>query len=407
MYGLSVMTLADTPPPAAAGMSEPAGEPSLPPGTTILQVIPALGAGGAERGCVDVAAAVTKAGGRAVVVSEGGPLVRELDRAGAKHVTLPVASKNPWTIRLNANRLADVIRSEGAEIVHARSRAPAWSALWAARATGTPFVTTVHAPYSARNRLKRWYNSVMAKGDRVIAISGYVARYVQVTYGVPSGRLRLVHRGIDMVAFSPERVSAERIIRLARTWQLPDGAPVVMLPGRLTRWKGATVLIDAMARLGRDDAVCLLVGDDQGRNAFREELEQRVRDRGLQGRVRLVGNCDDMPAAYMLADAVVSASTDPEAFGRVIVEAQAMGRPTVVSDVGAVDETVDRGRSGWIVPPGDPQALAAALDEVLAMGAEAREALAQAAAAHVRHRFDRRTMTAQTLAIYRELLRPG
>jgi len=400
------MTLADHPPPAAGGLSEPPGEPSLPPGTTILQVIPALGAGGAERGCVDVAAAVAKAGGRAVVVSEGGPLVRELDRAGATHVVLPVASKNPWTIRRNADRLAEVIRREGADIVHARSRAPAWSALWAARATGTPFVTTVHAPYSARGRLKRWYNSVMARGDLVIAISGFVARYVQETYGVPPDRLRLVHRGIDMVSFSPERVSAERIIRLARAWQLPDGAPVVMLPGRLTRWKGATVLIDAMAGLGRDDAVCLLVGDDQGRNAFREELERRARDRGLAGRVRIVGNCDDMPAAYMLADAVVSASTDPEAFGRVIVEAQAMGRPTVVSDVGAVDETVDRGRSGWIVPPGDPQALAAALDEVLAMDADAREALARAAMAHVRERFDRRTMTAQTLAVYGELLGP-
>jgi len=391
--------------PFDADMPEqPAAPATLPPGTAVLQVIPSLVTGGAERGCVDVAAAIMAAGGRAVVASEGGPMTRELDRARAEHVVLPLASKNPLVIRRNIARLEALIRSHRIDIVHARSRAPAWSAYFAAQRAGVPFMTTFHAPYGGRGRLKRLYNSVMARGERIIAISDFIARHVQENYRVDPARIRTIHRGIDLSIFTPASVSPERMVQLMRRWAVPDGTPVVMLPGRLTRWKGAPVLIKAMELLGRRDVCCVLVGSEQGRTGFREELLREVRARGLEGMVRLVGDCNDMPAAYMLADVVVSASTEPEAFGRVIVEAQAMGRPTIVSDTGAVDETIVRGQTAWVVPPNDPATLAQAIAQALALTPEEREAIGAASMAHARAKFERWRMCAETLAVYAELV---
>ncbi len=375
---------------------------SRPP--TVLQVLPALETGGVERGAVDVAAAIAAAGWRALVASSGGAMVRELARAGAEHFTLPLERKSPLALRANVAPLAALIESEGVDLVHARSRAPAWSAYYAARRTGRPFVTTFHGAYNFGNRLKRWYNSVMARGDRVIAVSDFIADHVRDNYRVGDERLRVVPRGIDVNAFDPARVSSDRIVQLAGKWRLPDGAPVVMLPGRLTRWKGQTVLIDALTVLGRHDVCCLLVGDDQGRRGYRKELEQRIRARGLEGVVHIVGRCDDMPAAYMLADVVVSASLDPEAFGRVAVEAQAMGRPTIVTDHGASRETVLAGETGWLTPPANASALARALEEALALDAAARETLAARAMPRVRAGFSKQAMCDRTLAVYRELL---
>ncbi len=371
---------------------------------SVLQVLPALETGGVERGAVDIAAAVAAAGWRALVASSGGAMVRELARAGAEHVVLPLARKSPFALRANVAPLAALIESESVDIVHARSRAPAWSAYEAARRTGRPFVTTFHGTYNFGNSLKRWYNGVMARGDRVIAISDFIADHVRRNYGVGDERLRVVPRGIDFDVFDPARVNSERIVQLASKWRLPDGVPVVMLPGRLTRWKGQTVLIDALTVLGRRDVCCLLVGDGQGRRGYRKELEQQIRARGLDGVVHIVGHCDDMAAAYMLADAVVSASLDPEAFGRVAVEAQAMGRPTIVTDHGAARETVLAGETGWLTPPGNAGALARALEEALALDADARETLAARAMPRVRAAFSKQAMCDRTLAIYRELL---
>ncbi|HEX9466513.1 MAG TPA: glycosyltransferase family 4 protein, partial [Alphaproteobacteria bacterium] len=317
---------------------------------------------------------------------------------------LPLDSKTPLVIRRNIERIANVITLHRIDIVHARSRAPAWSALAAAKRTGRPFVTTFHGVYNAGNPLKRWYNSVMARGTRVIAISQFVGEHLVRHYGVEPGRVRVIHRGVDFSAFDPTRVSQPRMIQLAREWRLPDGVPIVMLPGRLTRWKGQLVLIDALERLGRRDICCLLVGSDQGRSAYRAEIERRVRQRGLEGVVRMVDHCRDMPAAYMLADVVVSASTDPEAFGRVVAEAQAMGRPVIVPDHGAGPELIRQDETGWLVPPGDPAALAASLDVALKLDADRRAALAHAAIDHVRAHFTRENMCAATLEVYREVL---
>jgi glycosyltransferase involved in cell wall biosynthesis len=372
---------------------------------TVLQVLPALGAaGGVERGAVEVAGAIVRAGGRALVVSSGGPLVREVERAGGSHVALPVDSKNPFVVRANARRLAALIEREGVDIVHARSRAPAWSAWWAAKATKRRFVTTFHGTYGAGNWLKRRYNAVMTKGDRVIAISAFIAGHVRQVYGVPAARIRIVHRGVDLGQFDPKLVTAERVVKLATAWRLTDGLPVVMLPGRLTRWKGQTVFLDAIARLGRNDVRAVLVGGADGREGFRAELERQIARLGLESVARLVGQCNDMPAAYMLADVAVSASIEPEAFGRVVAEAQAMGRLVVATDHGGAKECVIVGETGWLAPPDDPDALAEAIRKALALAPDARRAIAERAQAHIAENFSKEAMCAKTLAVYDEVL---
>ncbi len=371
---------------------------------TVLQVLPSLHSGGVERGTADIAAALVQAGWRAIVASSGGPMVREIERAGATHVTLPVDSKNPLVMRKNVRRLAELIRAHNVDIVHARSRAPAWSARAAARATGAHFVTTFHGAYNAQNWFKRRYNAIMARGERVIAISNYIRDLAIVEYGAEPDHVRVIHRGVDLAIFDPHAVNPARIIQLAKAWAVPDGIPIVMLPGRLTRWKGQAVLIDALARLGRNDLRCVLVGAAQGREAYRRELVDRATRARLGETVRIVGHCNDMPAAYMLADVVVSASTDPEAFGRVAAEAQAMGRPVIATDHGASRHTVIQGETGWLVPPGDAAALAEALSHALQLGAAARERLAQRAIAHVQANFIKAAMCEATLGVYREVL---
>jgi glycosyltransferase involved in cell wall biosynthesis len=371
----------------------------------VMQVLPALVTGGVERGTVDMAVALAEAGWKAIVASEGGPMVRELTRAGAEHITLPLASKNPLTIRSNAGKLAQIIKANGVDIVHARSRAPAWSAWMAAQETGAHYVTTFHGTYNLGGfGLKQKYNSIMTRGERVIAISDFIAEHARRVYGLEPERIRVVHRGIDMARFDPTRISPERIIQLAQKWRLPDGYQVIMLPGRLTRWKGQSVLIEALALLGRHDVRCLLVGSDQGRTGYREELVELIKRRDLTDVVHLADECNDMPAAYMLTDVVVSASTDPEAFGRIAVEGQAMGRPVIATAHGATDETVLPGRTGWLTAPGDPAALAQALDRFLSLSAEERELMAADAMDFVRAKFSKQTMCARTLDVYREVL---
>lgn len=372
----------------------------------VMQVIPNLGAGGAEQGCIDVAAALVKAGARAIIVSNGGPRVHELARAGAEHIQLPVHSKNPITMWRNVGRLQSIIKKHKVDIVHARSRAPAWSCWKAVKGTGAHFMTTCHAPYNISGEAKRFYNSAIAKGERVIAISGYVAEYLKENYTIDDTRIRIIHRGIAMEKFHPAAVVMPNVIKLTQQWRVPDGMSIVMMPGRITRWKGHHVLIDAMAKLGREDVFCVMIGDDQGRSEYRQELEAAIAAHHLEGRVRLIDHCNDMPAAYMLSTVVVSASTDPEGFGRVPVEAQAMGKPVIATDHGGARETILRDETGWLVPPGDSDALAEALREALALNAEQRAILAAHAMNHVAQYFSRDHMVDQTLDVYAGLINP-
>jgi len=383
-------------------------------GRTILQIIPELSAGGAERTTIDIAAALAQAGARALVASEGGRLVSELQAVGGVWIPFPAKTKNPISMFLNSRRLARIIRNEGVDIIHARSRAPAWVAYGAARLTKTPFVTTYHGAYSGNSSFKLRYNSIMARGDAVIANSHFTAGLITRLYPSATDHLRVIHRGTDFRRFHNGSVDPARVRKLRESWGVAPDERIVLLAARLTNWKGQKVLIQA-ARLLKErgllDTKFILAGDDQGRSAYVAELDQMIESFGLKGIVCRVGHCTDMPAALSAATVVTVPSTEPEAFGRSAVEAQAMGTPVIVSNLGAVPETVlappdvePQARTGWRVPPGDAEALAKALETALNLGATARDALSHRAISHVKRHFSLEHMCEQTLDIYDSLL---
>jgi glycosyltransferase involved in cell wall biosynthesis len=373
------------------------------PPPALLQVLPALRSGGVERGTLEIAEAQIAAGFRAIVASAGGEMVPALEALGARHITLPLTAKSPWAIWRNAAALAGLAQAEGVALIHARSRAPAWSALIAARRLGLPFVTTYHGAYNEGFPGKRFYNSVMARGDRVIAISHFIADLIRTRHGVAEAKLRVIPRGVDPRRFDPALVGAERLAALRAAWGVPEGQRIIMLPARVTRWKGQMVLVEAMARLP-GDSLALLVGDAAERPAFQAELLARIESLGLKDRVRLVGHATDMPAALLLADVVIHASTDAEAFGRTVIEAQAMARPVIASDLGAPRETVAEGVTGWRIPPGDAAALADAIGKALALPPAESAALGARARAAVLSGYTTEAMQAATIAVYRELI---
>ncbi len=374
------------------------------PGPVILQVLPALETGGVERGTVEITAAIARAGGTPLVASAGGRLATSVERAGGRNILLPLVGRSPWRIWRNAAALAALIQRENVSLVHARSRGPAWSAWLACRRTGAKFVTTYHGAYNEDLPYKRRYNEIMAKGEIVIAISHFIADLIRTRHGVDPARIRIIPRGVDPAIFDPAKVTTERLIGLARKWRLPDGAPTIMLPGRLTRWKGQNLLVAALAKMKRRDAVVLLVGADQGRDRFTREIAAEAAKLGVADRVRILGQCDDMPVAYMLADVVVNASTDPEAFGRVVIEGQSMARPVIAANHGGAAETITHDVTGWHVPPGDADALAAALDFVLSLSQDARAELGAVARANVAAHYTVQAMQDATIAVYLELL---
>ncbi len=373
------------------------------PPQVILQVLPAMGTGGVERGTIEMVQAIARAGWIPLVASSGGRFVPDLLDAGGDHITLPLDQKEPLHILRNAFRLAQVIRERNVSLVHARSRAPAWSALLAARMCHIPFVTTYHGAYGdGRYWGKRLYNSIMARGDRVIAISAFIQKMIERRHKTDRARIRLIHRGVDISRFDPALVDPENCEDLAETWQIRRGAPVVMLPGRVTGWKGQSLLIEALKLMRHKEAIGVMVGGG-AENVINTLLAQATSS-GIASRIWITGDCDDMPAALTLADVVVSASTRPEAFGRVVVEAQAMGKIIIASNHGGAIETVQHGKTGFLVQPRDPMALARALDHVLDMKQDERAAMQTAGRAAVAENFTTRAMQDATLAVYRELL---
>lgn len=371
---------------------------------SVLQVIPALDAGGAERTAVDVARAVVAAGGRSWIASAGGRLAGEAEDGGAKLITGAYDSKNPLTIWRNAAALADLIRREKIAIIHARSRAPAWSAYLAARRTRIKYVATYHGIYNAKGALKRTYNAIMTRGDAVIANSHYTAEHVLSQHRLDKAKLHVIPRGIDIKAFTPENVTPDRIADIRKQWSLKSGKPVILMPNRLTRWKGQLVFIEALAKLPNRNFEAVMIGDAQERDAYVAELLSAVDRLDLSQVVRIPGHCRDMPAALMAADVVVAPSIEPEAFGRAAVEAQAMGRPIVASSLGAQTETIADGVTGFLFPSGDAEALAKGIEKALAMTADERTAMAKAARENVLRAYTVDVMCEATLRIYRDLM---
>lgn len=379
-------------------------------GQTILQIIPGLETGGAERTTLEIGQAIVAAGGTSLVVSEGGQMVPQLEAEGSVHVTLPVASKNPLVMWQNRARLIALIREHGVALVHARSRAPAWSALWAARATGRHFVTTYHGIYNAKTAPKRLYNSAMARGDQVIANSQFTADAVAATYGTAQffdpARLQTIPRGADLSRFDPALVTHARA--QAALSAFGDSDMRILLPGRLTSWKGQMVAIKAAGLLQRQDPASpfkiVMIGSAQGRDQYQAALAAAIAEEEVTERVAIYGHWEDMPAAYDWANLTLSTSTRPEAFGRVAIEAQAMGCPVIASAHGGAMETVLDGETGSLVPPGDGTALAGAIRTYMQLSQEQRMAWSKQAKLRARHDFSIEAMTGRTLSVYKLVL---
>ena len=385
---------------------------------TVLQIIPRLDTGGAELATLEIAQALVESGARALVASEGGRLGQAIREAGGELIAFPAGTKNPLRMWSNGRALARLIANEHIDLIHARSRAPAWSALYAARKTGIPFVTTYHGAYGIGVPLKNAYNSVMARGDRVIANSHFTADLIRERHGIGDERLRVIHRGVDLAAFDPAQVTAKRVKALRKEWGVGDGTRIVLHAARLTGWKGQRQVIEAAgllaARGGLKDVVFILAGDAQGRETYANELTAMIQSHDLADAVRLVGHCGDMAGAFAAAHIAVVASSEPEAFGRAAAEAQAMGCPVVATDLGAARETVmarphvaDDAATGWLVEAGKAEALAPALEEALLLGKTQRGLMGARARRHIVENFSLARMRHRTLGIYDDLLGSG
>lgn len=371
----------------------------------VLQIVPELGAGGVERTARDIARALIAAGHQAFAASAGGPLADEIAEMGGVHYTLPLASKNPFVWRQSAARLAEIIRDQKIDIVHARSRAPARPALWAARKTGAKFITTYHGIYNANGPLKRRYNSIMARGEVVIANSEYTKAHIIKEHGIAADKITAIARGVDLAAF-PEQVSDPRKAALRAHWGASPNERVLLLPGRLTRWKGQIPAIRAME--GVKDLTLVVQGDAQGRCAYAAELSALMKT--VEARILIAPPHNDMAAAYAASFGVLSASTDPEAFGRVTAEGCAMGKPVIATAHGGTLEILDvdpvTGRSalGLLVVPGDIASLNAQITRLAAMSQAEADSFAAAAQRRARRLFTNSAMCAATLEVYRRVI---
>ncbi len=374
----------------------------------VLQITPQLNTGGVERTTLEVAQAISRAGGLALVASAGGRLEPDLEAAGGQLVKLPVHSKNPITVLANAWKLARLVRERGVQIIHARSRAPAWSGWLAARLTGAAFVTTFHGIYNARSAAKRFYNSIMARGDVVIANSHYTRAHVLRSFKIAPERVVAIPRGVDLSVFDPASVKPEIVAALRASWGLAPGGTrcVIIAPARVTRWKGQHILLEAVKLLtSRRPHVAkfILAGDAQGRDAYLAELQSFIAENQLQESVAIVGHIGQMAAAFAASDIAVFPVIEPEAFGRGAVEAQAMGVPVIASNLGGFTETVADG-VGVLSPPGDARALADALERLIEMGAQKRAEMGRAGRARVNALYTKAALQEATLAVYRRVL---
>ncbi|MES2960930.1 MAG: glycosyltransferase family 4 protein [Pseudomonadota bacterium] len=375
-----------------------------------MQILPALESGGVERGTIDIAKALKKADFEPIVVSKGGILVYQLREAGIKHITLPVHSKNPITVYFNNQKLAKLIKENNVDVVHVRSRAPMWSSYFACKKTGTKLVATVHGTYSLKFWKwkifppKRIYNSLMLKADAVIAVSDFIKNYLSQNYSeYREAKTTVIQRGADLGYFNYEKVSKNRIIDLSKKWHLPDDKKIILMPARFTAWKGHEFLIEALTKV-KHDFLCIMVGSDHGHKQFRKKLEGKIVDKKLEGKVRIVGVCKDMPTAYALSHLVVCPSVRAEAFGRVAIEAQASNRIIVATKIGGALETVIDGKTGFLVEVGDAEGFAKVIDNVLDMPKAEADKMGIDARQNVVENFSNEKMCNETLKVYKSLL---
>lgn len=371
---------------------------------TILQVVPALISGGVERGALEIAKNIVKVGHNSIVISAGGPMVESLVDSGSEHITLNVASKNPITIWKNARRVANIIRSKNIDIVHARSRAPAWSCYMAAKATNTKLITTFHGIYNFKNFLKKFYNSVMTEGRNVIAVSNFVKKHIIDNYKVDPNKITVIHRGVNHHEFSKDKLSDGKLNRYREKYKVPTDTPVLLLPSRMTRWKGHMVLIDALEKIKHLNFYCIMAGDLAKHPAYVSRIREKIHQYKLQSHIQLFGNESDIISLYGISDIVLSTSIEPEAFGRTIIEAQAMEKIVIATNIGGACETIQDGLNGFHVKPNDSIALAQKIEHCLSlMGSEQEKNMTMNARKTASEKFSLEKMLKNTLAVYNQI----
>ncbi len=374
---------------------------SRPP--TVLQLVPALDRGGIARAAIDTAAALVAAGGTALIAGGGQAMAGELRRLKIAHLDVALDADGLVGAYAGLRRLREAVAGREIDIIHARSPATAWMARRLARTHGTRFVATAHAPGGAGGWPRRWLETAQAAAERVVAVSDHVAHDLRQRHRVPEARLTMIRPGIHLDRFDPATMRPDRVIRLASQWRLPDDRRIVLFPARLTADRGQARLVEALRELGRDDVHCLFLGAETPATAYERRLQALIEAKGLGGRAAIAPYCEDMPAAYMLADVVV-AGGDGEGFSRIIAEAQAMGRPAVCDAAGGAVEAMLASVTGWSAPPGVPGALARSLERALSLDEADRTALATRARAHIRERFTVERMAQETLALYAETM---
>lgn len=369
----------------------------------VVQMLPELHAGGVERGTLELGTYLSAQGHQSIVISGGGRMVPELKTNGSRHISWPVGRKSPITLKYLLP-LRRFLAQEAIDVLHVRSRVPAWIAFWAWKSLPESvrprFITTFHGYYSV-NR----YSAIMTKGERVIAISKGIRSHMIEQYGVEEERIDLIYRGVDERIFDPAMVSNDRMKNLQKHWQIENvPQPLIILPGRLTPWKGQDIFIQSLSQIKDLQWTALCIGDKEENASHFRRLQQMVSQLGLEGRIRFVGHCEDMPAAIMLSDVVVSASSlEPEAFGRVVVEAQAMSKPVIATAHGGSLETILDDKSGWLVPPQDTSALSEALSKAI-QNKDLRQQFGREGRKWVMDNFTIHRMCQKTLNVYEQIL---
>lgn len=370
----------------------------------ILQVLPALMSGGVEREVMDTAEAIVKADYRSFVASSGGGMVSSLYQQGSRHFILELNSKNPFIIFKNIFKLKKIIELNNIDIVHAQSRAPAWSAYYAAKWAKCHFVTTIHGAHGTKGFLKKCYNSVMTKGEKVIAVSKFIAQYAKDNYKFDHDKLEVIHCGTNIDNFNYHKVGEKRIIDIARNLRIPTDKPIIMLPGRLVRNKGHLFLLEAIKSLPPQSVTCLFVGGGKEYSSYRKELQAKIAEYDLNKTVIMTSNVSDMPAIYGLSDIVVCASTKPESFGLVSIEAQAMGRMVIATNIGGIVETITPKKTGWLIEPNNVEQLTDTIKSILQMDLPTRLIHAKAARNNVEKKFSLETMGKKIINTYNKVL---
>ena len=379
----------------------------------VLQVIPKLGFGGAETGCYDLAHFLSEQNCKSFLITSGGQLLKYVRRDKVKVIRLPVHSKNLIIIFFNFIIIFFLLWIYKIDIVHARSRAPAWSCLWACFFSGKKFVTTFHGTYNFSSKLKQFYNSVMVRSKLIIGGSNFIFSHINVNYqkylNLKKQKLMVIFRGINLEFFNEKNTSEKKVNALLSSWKIDKKKFILLLPGRLTRWKGQEIFIESLNLLTEDydneNFHAVILGSDQGRDVYSKKLSLLVERYRLGRKITFIENCKEMPLAFKLADLVVSSSIEPEAFGRVAVEAQAMKRPIVASDIGGSRETVLNGKSGLLYKYNDPKELAKVINKIMKMDKQSLNLMGELGRKNVEKKYNVDQMCQTTFTEYKKLLK--